>query len=308
MLKKAVNPILKKIKGIKPEYLLDLEGMEITEDLDDFYNLVKPMFMKCNDCVLHTSRTQVVAPDGIPRSDIMIVLEGPGFLEDRTGVPLVGPLELRGSRCATCANSDKCFHDKILSRPYGWKKKKLGIADCDEKQTGAITLPDTVYLHSTGSIIDGMLINEWKFAYPRHNWVAQYNEAHPTKPWPMKSPFFVTNAVLCRAADPLTGKDARPKRTHWEACRKWLTYQWVACDPKIIVCFGRSALATILGNETAALRQKPNEIVVTKFGPVIFNNHPAFFMREENRQIRGLGYAKLKRTFEMALQYAGYPI
>ena len=306
-MQKHTNSVEKKIKSIKAEYLVEFEDKELPEDLDQFYNIIKPMMMKCNDCILHSSRSIVVAPDGKPNTDIMVILEGPGFLEDKTGVPLVGPLELRGSRCSTCANSKPCFNNKYLLAPFKWKKKGEYLKQCTPRPVDKITLPESIYLHSTGSVIDGILM-KWKFMYPRHNWVTQYNTEHVDNPWTHESPFFITNAVLCRSVDPLTGVDTRPNRTHWEACRKLLVYQWVACNPKIIICFGRTALATILGNDKAALRAKVNEVIDTKFGPVIFNNHPSFYMREENKTIRALGYAKLKRTFEMALEYTGRPI
>ena len=44
----------------------------------------------CIDCVLHESRTQTVFGEGNPDARVMIVGEGPGQEEDRTGRPFVG--------------------------------------------------------------------------------------------------------------------------------------------------------------------------------------------------------------------------
>ena len=44
----------------------------------------------CTDCVLHESRTQTVFGEGNPDARVMIVGEGPGREEDRTGRPFVG--------------------------------------------------------------------------------------------------------------------------------------------------------------------------------------------------------------------------
>ena len=44
----------------------------------------------CRECALHESRNKVVWGDGPLRSDILIVGEAPGFLENKQGVPFVG--------------------------------------------------------------------------------------------------------------------------------------------------------------------------------------------------------------------------
>lgn len=44
----------------------------------------------CTRCRLSQGRTQVVWMDGDPESELMFIGEGPGFHEDRQGVPFVG--------------------------------------------------------------------------------------------------------------------------------------------------------------------------------------------------------------------------
>jgi uracil-DNA glycosylase len=44
----------------------------------------------CTLCRLSSGRTQVVFGDGSPDADVMFVGEGPGFHEDRQGIPFVG--------------------------------------------------------------------------------------------------------------------------------------------------------------------------------------------------------------------------
>lgn len=44
----------------------------------------------CTLCRLSSGRTQVVFGDGSPNADVMFVGEGPGFHEDRQGIPFVG--------------------------------------------------------------------------------------------------------------------------------------------------------------------------------------------------------------------------
>jgi len=45
----------------------------------------------CARCALTKNRTQVVFGEGVPNADIMMIGEGPGEVEDRTGRPFVGP-------------------------------------------------------------------------------------------------------------------------------------------------------------------------------------------------------------------------
>ena len=45
----------------------------------------------CTDCPLSRTRTNAVPGDGPSSADIMMIGEGPGFHEDRQGLPFVGP-------------------------------------------------------------------------------------------------------------------------------------------------------------------------------------------------------------------------
>lgn len=45
----------------------------------------------CTRCVLHEKRTHLVFGVGNPNADLMFIGEGPGFEEDRQGIPFVGP-------------------------------------------------------------------------------------------------------------------------------------------------------------------------------------------------------------------------
>ncbi len=44
----------------------------------------------CTSCRLSETRTRVVFADGTPPADLMFIGEGPGYYEDREGVPFVG--------------------------------------------------------------------------------------------------------------------------------------------------------------------------------------------------------------------------
>ena len=56
-------------------------------DLDDLVSRIK----SCTLCSLSEKRTQAVPGEGSPDADIMFIGEGPGFYEDRDGLPFIGP-------------------------------------------------------------------------------------------------------------------------------------------------------------------------------------------------------------------------
>ena len=162
-------------------------------------------------------------------------------------------------------------------------------------------------MRSSGALIDGILLDKWKFAYPRNNWIEQYNTANPTKPWTHKSPFFFTNSVLCRGTDASKSRDMPPEAVPAKKCKRWLAFQWACVQPKLTLAFGKVSAAILLGSEAAARRATYNEIQESKFGPVMCQIHPASFMREPNKELRGYGYAKIQRTLELALEQVGLP-
>lgn len=52
---------------------------------------LKEIVLKCNLCPLHQGRTKVVFGQGNPKADLMFIGEGPGQVEDETGLAFVGP-------------------------------------------------------------------------------------------------------------------------------------------------------------------------------------------------------------------------
>lgn len=47
--------------------------------------------LECRDCLLHRDRIQAVPGNGVWEAEVMLVGEAPGTVEDREGVPFVGP-------------------------------------------------------------------------------------------------------------------------------------------------------------------------------------------------------------------------
>lgn len=301
---KIENEILERIASINKQYIVDCE--DAPTDPQEFLDWWWSQASNCKECYLCESRNSVVKPDGLANADIMIVGEGPGFLEDLARIPIVGPQELKSSHCNMCTKIKSCFSARILDNPnsYGKKAKKVTcLPNYEDKEQ----ITDTLFLRSTGSILDGILL-KWKFKFARHNWIEYYNKHHVGNEWEHKSPFMITNIALCRTTDATGLRDQSPSSVTKNKCKRWLAFQWAAVNPKIIICFGREALAILAGNDKKAGLVVPNEIINTKFGPVIYQQHPAAFMREDKKAVRALGYAKVYDTVKKALEYCEYDV
>ena len=53
-------------------------------------NEIKKECLKCFNCPLSKTRTNVVFSDGVPNSNLVLVGEAPGYWEDKKGLPFVG--------------------------------------------------------------------------------------------------------------------------------------------------------------------------------------------------------------------------
>jgi uracil-DNA glycosylase len=307
--KKGIDhAILERVATIDKRYLEDLDAETITKDPQEFLDWWWIKYAQaCQECPLSETRNHVVKPDGTSRAKIMIIGEGPGFLEDLTKSPMVGPLELKTSHCGECRNVTVCFNHRMLKIPTALGKSAKAVK-CLPNYTGKPQLPNTFFIRSTGAIIDGILFSKWKFNYARQNWIDGYNRLHPTAPIEHTSPWYITNVVLCRTTDVVGIKDSPPASVPRQKCRKWLAFQWAAVNPELIICFGRVALGVLVGSEEAANKIVPNSFIDTKFGKVLFQNHPAYFMREKGKGVRAYGYAKIASTLEKGLEYVGLPI
>lgn len=303
------NEILDRVAQIDKRFIEDIDVTTVPTDNEEFLAWWWNTYAKvCQACPLSETRNHVVKPDGNTKARVMIIAEGPGFLEDLTSIPMVGPLDLQSSHCNLCRKVSVCFSHRILSKPFARNTHPAKAVTCEPNYTTKPQLPNKFYIRSAGSILDGILLSKWKFNYPRHNWIKFYNTVHQDQPWQHESPWFITNAVLCRSTD-LTGiKDSPPTSVPRGKCKRWLAFQWAAVQPELIMCFGRVALSVLMGSEEAAKSIAPNSFVDTKFGKVLFQNHPAYFMREKSANVKAYGFAKVASTFEKALEYIGLPI
>lgn len=301
------HPIANRVFQLDKKLIEEEDYEKWPTDPQEFLEWLKERTNVCERCALCETRTTVVQPDGAASARIMLVGEGPGYLENLSGIPLVGPLELRASRCGTCARVMTCYDNRILNRP-GARSGKAKEVECKPEPTDEPTLPKRAFfLQSAGSVLDGIILNNWKYAYPRHNWIEYYNRLHPMAPWAHESPWYITNTVLCRSFDQVKLKDTTPPMPTRAECKRWLAMQWAAVEPRVMVALGRPALEVLMGSQERAKSIAAGDIVDTKFGPVLFQFHPAFYMREPNREVRAYGMAKIGETLRQALEMAGLP-
>jgi len=277
----------------------DFEGL--SENPKEFLEEVFKRMSLCTRCALSEKRTQVVLPDGTYQGKIMILSEGPGSLEDASGLPFTGPMELKASRCATCANSVSCYDHRILYKPNSYNKKSKPII-CNPKPVNKNTLPKQFYIRSAGAILDAVISKSFGNKYPRQNWINLYNKEKEEK-IPYDSIWYITNTVSCRAYNHITGKDETPSNTFRSICKKWLLLQWAVLQPAVIVCLGKSALELLVGGADKANQVVAGELFDTKYGKVIYQPHPASVMRESHLESRAYGYAKLAETLKKAVEY-----
>jgi hypothetical protein len=200
-----------------------------------------------------------------------------------------------------------CYKKRLLVSPTAFMGKSELVTCNPNFVAGKSFLPKRFFLRSAGAVVDGILLKRWKYSYPRHNWIELHNRSNPSDQWTHQSPWYITNTVLCRSTDATGLKDQPPESVPRQKCKLHLTYQWAAVQPEIIIAFGRVALTVLCGSETRAKAVKPFETIDTKFGPVLFQNHPAHFMRENSREVKAYGFAKIGETLARALDHVGLP-
>ncbi len=81
--------------GLRPgsasETPASAEASRPSETMADSLDTIRADLSDCTRCKLHKGRQTLVFGVGNPEADLMFIGEGPGYEEDRQGVPFVGP-------------------------------------------------------------------------------------------------------------------------------------------------------------------------------------------------------------------------
>ncbi len=77
--------------GLRPVSVPETQEQDDAVDSSEHLEAIREDLGDCTRCKLHKGRQTVVFGVGNPNADLMFIGEGPGYEEDRQGVPFVGP-------------------------------------------------------------------------------------------------------------------------------------------------------------------------------------------------------------------------
>jgi uracil-DNA glycosylase family 4 len=272
-------------------------------------------------------------PLGAYRAQIMVVGEGPGQFEQRTGQPFVSYTVLAGSRCAQACNryetcypgtptpQTACQYDSIY-RGVGKQLKEEGVGPTRERiqeRVGLIQLERATQkgfrVHTAGTLLDQALL---KAGLWREGWNSRMRLIPPEKRKPgmetQPGSVYVTNVLKCRSAalDPrepaLQSPDglrdvSPPHRDHLQACSPWLAIQLYLLQPRALILLGRAAIETVLGLKDPKVLTLRGQVVPGPQGiPTFIEVHPSYLLR---KLAHGTDHTEETRTLlgEMAANF-----
>ena len=77
--------------GLRPASVAETQGQDGAINYAEHLEAIREDLGDCTRCKLHKGRQTVVFGVGNPNADLMFIGEGPGYEEDRQGVPFAGP-------------------------------------------------------------------------------------------------------------------------------------------------------------------------------------------------------------------------
>lgn len=280
---------------------------------------------ECKHCELHLNSPCNVPKDtglapnpvfgeGAIDALVMVIGEGPGQQEARTGLPMVSSQELRASQCATsCQHFEPCF---LNGEKFVHHVSRDCHFDSVEKLVGkdwAKMMPNRFKrrgeLNTAGEMLSRVLAETELTRSAPHalrNLLIQWKISNPSIPPPVN--VYVTNAVRHHATNE-ENKNRAPTNIEIKACGPWLAMTIRLVRPRTIVALGSVGLTSL--SPTSAIKGitslcpndlsvKPMEIA-TKLHPFVFPAvHPAFIMKELDSQKRASYEKKLVQVFEYA--------
>ncbi len=147
--------------------------MEAKKRLIEIYNEVQ----KCEKCPLYKNRTKPVFGNGSPDSPIMLIGEGPGYEEDKTGKVFVGKSGILLDKILDACCFDRRKHIFIANivkcRPLGNRNpEKEEIEHCMPYLLEQIKLINPIIIVTLGSVAVKSLIDpSIKITKQRGQWI-----------------------------------------------------------------------------------------------------------------------------------------
>ena len=117
----------------------------------------------CTRCRLSAGRTQVVVADGSPDADLMFIGEGPGYHEDKQGLPFVGAAGQLLNRLLTeidLRREDVYITNVVLCRPPGNRDPLPDeIESCSPYLHGQVELVDPKVIVTLGNFATRVILD-----------------------------------------------------------------------------------------------------------------------------------------------------
>jgi len=114
---------------------------------------------------------------------------------------------------------------------------------------------------------------------------------------------YLTNAVKHFKWEP-RGKrrlHQKPSAREIAACRPWLEAELDLIAPRIVICLGATAAASVIGAEIRVLRDR-GKLLTTRFGgPAIVTVHPSLLLRMPDRKAAQREYERFIHDLQAAV-------
>jgi uracil-DNA glycosylase family 4 len=272
-------------------------------------------------------------PIGAVMAKIMIVGEGPGEYEQRTGLPLVSFQTLQGSRCLkSCGTYDKCYPfsknaDDLFQerrpqspcRPVSLKKelKTKGVPDVEGEllqiQKARVERP-FVRISTCGELLDllfigrdqesrgedGPLLNwVWRRSWDGRQRLRGITEAR-------EATVYTTNAIKCRRLADQHGS-ASPSPEQMDLCRRFLDMQVYIVQPKVVIALGKAAVYSLALQKDVKITSDEvwGQALPTPYGiPMLPAPHPSYPLRQQKTDFMSIYKTRLVKILQRARQIA----
>jgi uracil-DNA glycosylase family 4 len=240
-----------------------------------------------------------IQPLGATSAEIMVVAEGPGRFEQRTGVPFVSFQVLIGSVCAwECGEFENCYGPeselpKQPCKPTSLRKNIPKQGDELEQDLLQIRMERASIkpfkIMTVAGILDRALRQAglWREGWnPRQSVRDDVEEANRPRPGTV----YLTNMVKCRSCVPKKDdfEDVTPSREDMDTCSRWLEMQVHILQPKVMVALGNPAIGGTTQVKEPRVLSMRGSVFQGRFGvPVLADVHPSFISRKTDAEKRG---------------------
>lgn len=212
------------------------KGNPVGELVQTFINSRIATCSACSRCKCskHDNRTNVVMPDGFYDADIFVVTDYPSIADDKTGIPLSGPFEIKSSNCIKCKNFTSCLDSGYTNQCSFIPGDLNNLKNSDIKFPGRI-LSDTLSLNRK---------DPTEFTSTRASWSpflrAVASDPETFDKWNVRPRIYVTSMVKCYGS-------ALPTEEEVDECIKWLYIERTLSTAPITLVLGNTVYNKILG-------------------------------------------------------------